>query len=112
MAWLCLGAQFGELGWLPGFSTQCPLLLHWDGKLLTDIGGMKETVDRIAVIVTGNGVEKLLAVPKIGKETGQEQAAACIKTLNDWGISEKNSGSCLRHDSIKQGHPQRSMCTY
>jgi len=36
------------------FSTQCPLLLHWDGKLLPCINGTKETVDRIAVIVIGN----------------------------------------------------------
>ena len=63
------------------FSTQCPLLLHWDGKLLACIDGTKETVDRIVVIVTGNGVEKLLAVPKIGKGTGEEQAAACLKVL-------------------------------
>jgi hypothetical protein len=33
------------------------------GKLLPDIVGTKETVDRIAVIVTGYGIEKLLAVP-------------------------------------------------
>jgi len=63
------------------FSTQCPLLLHWNGKLFPCINGTKETVDRIAVIVTGNGVEKLLAVPKIGKGTVEEQAAACLKVL-------------------------------
>jgi len=57
------------------FSTQCRILLHWDGKLLPCIDGTKETV-RIAVIVTGNGVEKLLAIPKIGKGTGEEQTAA------------------------------------
>jgi len=33
-----------------------PLLLHnWDGKILPDIDGSNENVDRIAVIVTGNG---------------------------------------------------------
>ena len=42
-----------------------PLLLHWDGKMLPDIDGSKENVDRIAAIVTGNGQEKLLTIPKM-----------------------------------------------
>ena len=74
------------------FMPECPLLLHWDGKLLPDIAGSKETVDRIAVIVTGNGVEKLLAVPKIGTGTGADQAAACLKVLDDWKIRDKIRG--------------------
>ena len=44
------------------------LLLHWDGKLLPDITGSKEKVDRIAVLVTGGGQEMLLGVPKIAVE--------------------------------------------
>ena len=36
------------------------------------------------MIVTGNGIKKLLAVPKIGKGTGEEQAAANLKALDDW----------------------------
>jgi len=39
------------------FSVDAPLLLHWDGKLLPDISGSAEKVDRIAIIVTGEGVE-------------------------------------------------------
>ena len=31
-------------------------------------------------------MEKLLGAPKIGKGTGQEQAAACLKILDDWKI--------------------------
>jgi len=42
-----------------------PLLIHWDGKWLTDITGNKEVVDRIAVLVTGGQVEQLLAVPEV-----------------------------------------------
>jgi hypothetical protein len=43
----------------------------------------KKTVDRVAVIVTGSGTEKLLAIPKIGNETGSEQAAACLEVLDE-----------------------------
>ena len=69
-----------------------PLLLHWDGKLLPDITGRKETVDRIAVLVTGGGEEILLGVPKIGRGTGKEQAVAYLSTLNDWGIQNRVHG--------------------
>ena len=37
--------------------TEGPLLLHWDGKLLPEIIESKETVDRVAVLVTGGQVE-------------------------------------------------------
>jgi len=49
-------------------------------------------VDRIAVIVTGNGIEKLLAVPKIGRGTGSEQAAACLTVIDEWKISDVVQG--------------------
>ena len=60
-----------------------PLLLHWDIKLLPDITGSKELVDRVAVLVTGGDLEQLLAVPKIGRGTGQEQCDACLRALDD-----------------------------
>jgi len=92
------------------FSTHCPLLLHWDGKLLPCIDGTKETVDRIAVIVTGNGVEKLLTVPKIGKGTGEEQAAACLKVLDDWKIRDKIQG--LVYDTTSNTGIHRGACVH
>lgn len=57
------------------FCSDDPLFLHWDGKLLSDIvGGGTEKVDRVAILVTGDGVERLLGVPKNLRGTGQEQA--------------------------------------
>ena len=61
-----------------------PLLLDWDSKLLPDIAGSKEVVDRVAIVVTGDDVEQLLAVPTIGHGTGEEQCNACLHTLADW----------------------------
>lgn len=66
------------------FIHNTPLLLHWDGKLLPDITGSNETVDRIAVLVTGGGEQMLLGVPKIGRGTGKQQAEACLATLDEW----------------------------
>ena len=49
------------------FDSDVPFMLHWDGKLLHDISGNKELVDRIAVVsailVTGGGDDVLLGVP-------------------------------------------------
>jgi len=88
------------------FADDCadsPLLLHWDAKLLPDIAGSEETVDRIAVIVTGYGVEKLLAVPKIERGTGEEQATACLKTLADWKIQDNIQGLVFDTTSSNTG---------
>ena len=74
------------------FIRSTPLLLHWDGKLLPDITGSKETVDRIVVLVTGAGEEMLLDVPKIGRGTGKHQAEACLTTLDEWGIHQQIRG--------------------
>ena len=48
------------------FQTDCPLVVHWDGKLLRDLT-TKQYVDRLPVIVTGNGVSQLLKVAKLPK---------------------------------------------
>lgn len=74
------------------FSPLNPLVMHWDGKLLPNIVGGVEKVDRIAVIVTGGEIEKLLAVPAVKKGTGQEQATACLQTLDDWQLKSQVRG--------------------
>lgn len=77
------------------FSPQNPLVLHWDSKLLPSITGGVEKVDRVAVLVTGGGTEKLLAVPKIKRGTGQEQADACLKVLDEWDLKKDVQGLCF-----------------
>lgn len=69
-----------------------PLLLHWDSKLLPDITGRKETVDRIAVLVTSGGEEMLLGIPKICRGSGKNLADACLATLDDWDIRQQIRG--------------------
>ena len=45
------------------FAPDVPLTIHWNGKILSDTSGKK--VERIAIMVAGAGVKKLLAMPKI-----------------------------------------------
>ena len=48
-----------------------------------------EKVDRLAILVSGAGVEKHLGVPKIKSGTGEAQANAVIETLEDWDLLDK-----------------------
>lgn len=61
------------------------ITVHWDGKLLPAITN-KETVDRLPVVATFSGNEKLLGVPQIPSGTGRNQAAAVQQTLLEWGL--------------------------
>ena len=46
------------------FDPQFPLVVNWDGKLLPDISDI-EKVDRLVVLVSGNGQVQLLGAPKL-----------------------------------------------
>lgn len=59
------------------------VLLHWDEKLLPHIFQSTETMDRIAVIASGGGVEKLLAILKISSGSGKDQADVCLNIFSD-----------------------------
>ena len=87
------------------------LLLHWDGKLLPDITGGKETVDRIAVLVTSSGEEMLLGVPKIGRGTGKEQAEACLATLDQCSLRQNVVGLVFDTTASNTGL-KNGACTF
>uniref|UniRef100_A0A2S2PCY9 Uncharacterized protein n=1 Tax=Schizaphis graminum TaxID=13262 RepID=A0A2S2PCY9_SCHGA len=70
------------------FVTTIPLTVHWDGKLLPDLTS-KDKVDRLAVIVSGDGIMKLLGVPKIPNGTGEAQATAVFELLEEWNLIER-----------------------
>ena len=59
------------------FDQTVPLIIHWDGKLRKD----NEKVDPLTVLVSGQGVSQLLAVPKIASGTGKNQAQTVADTI-------------------------------
>ena len=65
------------------FSPTVPLTVHWDGKIVPDIDG-GPAVDRLPVLVSGDGVSKLLAVPKLPNGTGRAAADAVLAALDEW----------------------------
>lgn len=69
------------------------LILHWDGKLLMDLT-KRAMVDRLPVVVTNGGVEKLLGVPALENSKGLTQANAVYEVLKDWGLCESVKALC------------------
>ena len=56
------------------FTEKSPLVLHWDSKLMKDRTNKmnrKVTVDRLPVLVTGYGINKILGVAKLSSGTGE-----------------------------------------
>lgn len=78
------------------FSPDVPLTVHWDGKLLPTLTS-KETVDRLAVLVSGEGTMKLLGVPAMQNGTGEAQAAAVFKLVEEWNLT--NRLQCMSFDT-------------
>lgn len=64
------------------FKPEVPLILHFDGKLLPDPEGGRS--DRLAIVVTGMGLEKILSVPSIPAGTGVAMGGAILKVLEEW----------------------------
>lgn len=73
------------------FQPSVPLIVHWDGKIVPNADGGPNT-DRLPVLVSGEGVAKLLAVHSLPNGTGQAQADAVISSLDDWGLTERVCG--------------------
>jgi hypothetical protein len=70
------------------FTPNVPLTVHWDGKMLPALES-KENVDRLAILVSGDGVVKLLGVPQLANGTGIAQADAVFNTLTDWNLADR-----------------------
>ncbi|KAG0724093.1 hypothetical protein GWK47_041360 [Chionoecetes opilio] len=114
-------AQSGDLGDRHGFKrtlkiekTSPPKIRFsctGDGKLLPDYTGDGGTVDRVAVLVTGpGGFEKLLAVPKTERGTGEAQAAARMAALDGWSLRLHIQGLVLDTTASNTGI-HRGACT-
>lgn len=84
------------------FSADVPLVVHWDGKLLKDITG-NDHVDRLPVIVTGEGISKLLNVAKLSSGTGEAQAKAVCDSLREWDLEQRVIGISFDTTSSNTG---------
>ena len=70
------------------FLPEYPLVLHWDSKILPQIVGCGE-VHRLPVLVSGDGMDKLLSVPKLSSGTANNEATAVYDLLQLWNLKDK-----------------------
>lgn len=84
------------------FKPSSSLTIHWDGKLIEDITGHK-TVDRLPILVSGHGVDQLLAVPKLERGTSEACASAVYDAINSWNLSDKVKCLCFDSTAVNTG---------
>lgn len=70
------------------FAPTVPLTIHWDGKMMRAFAS-KSKVDCVAILVSGDGVMKILAVPTLASGTGRAQEDAVTKALTEWHIENR-----------------------
>ncbi|XP_065223043.1 uncharacterized protein LOC135847444 [Planococcus citri] len=73
------------------FQNQVPdvVTVHWDGKLLPGLDQRCSKEERLPILITFEGKEQLLAVPKLENSTGEAQSTAVLNALMDWNLDEK-----------------------
>ena len=76
------------------FQDRESLVLHWDSKLLPDLIG-KSKIERLVILVSGNGVSQLLAVAKLPSGTGEAQATAVFEAVEDWRVTDRIKAMCF-----------------
>jgi hypothetical protein len=108
------------------FNAHGPMVLHWDGKLMEDISG-EQKVDRLPIVISASGVEKLLCIPKLASGTGQAMADAIFKVVSDWGVTDnikafsfdttasntgKKNGACVLLERLLQREVLHLACRH
>jgi len=64
----------------------------------------KKHVDRLPTRLSGNGISKLLGVPKLVSGTGELVATAVFNTIADWGISDQVRAISFDTTASNTGH--------
>lgn len=71
------------------------LLIHWDGKLMPTMKDSSKKEERLPIIVSGKGVEKILSVPKLLNGKGSVMADAIYQAVDDWNLQNNIVGMCF-----------------
>jgi hypothetical protein len=83
------------------------LVVHWDTKIMNDSTtsvNFTSNTDRLAVVVTGCNVEKILGIVKIPVGTGDAQAKATHELLSLWEVSDNVVAMGFDTTATNTGH--------
>ena len=70
--------------------------------MMTDLTG-REVVDRLPILVSGEGVIKLLAVPKLDTSTADVIATAIMDVVEDWELADRVRAFCFDTTAVNTG---------
>ena len=87
-----------------------PLVIHFDGKLLPAIAGGPEKEDRVAIVVSGHKIEKLIAIPKVSHGTGEAVAKAASESVLEWNLGDQIVAMSFDTTAANTGH-KNGACT-
>jgi hypothetical protein len=81
------------------------MVIHWDGKLMDDTTDKdnNKKVDRLAVVATGQGISKILGIPKLSNGTGEAQASGVFNLLTKWNLADVIIGMSFDTTSSNTG---------
>ena len=71
-----------------------PLIIHWDGKLVEGVLGLGKA-ERLPILVSGDGIQKLLMVPKLAAGTGVLTGQAVYDAAKEWDLVDNIIGMCF-----------------
>ncbi|GBN50935.1 hypothetical protein AVEN_114501-1 [Araneus ventricosus] len=77
--------------------------LHWDGKLLPTLSARKSKEERLPIVISYGLKKQLIAVPRLDKSTGKEQAQAFWKAILDWNLGDKVQILCCDTTALNTG---------
>jgi len=84
------------------FKLTTMLTVHWDGKLMCDLTG-NEKVDRLPILVSTIGEQKILDIPKLATGTGQVMVQAVFHTIKEWQLETLVRFMCFDSTSSNTG---------
>ncbi|KAG0710556.1 hypothetical protein GWK47_022574 [Chionoecetes opilio] len=83
-----------------------PLIIHWDGKLVEGMAG-EGIAERLPILVSGDGIQKLLMVPKLAAGTGVLTGQAVYDAAKEWDLVDNIIGMCfdttVSNTGLKEG---------
>lgn len=91
----------------------CKSVVHWDGKLMSDLtGDDTNQVDRLPILISSlvDGSIKLLGVPKLTSGSGQTAADAVYELLVSWKCENLIIGMCFDTTASNTGK-HKGACT-
>lgn len=84
------------------FSTEKGFVLHWDGKSMKDLS-TDSNVERLPIVGTQSGMERVLRVPKCLNKQARVQTNAIYDTIDEFELTEVVQAVCTDTENTNTG---------